>query len=154
MAKTPDNWFQSRLFGNDLHENLAGLVFMYTEGVLAGRVPRFALARALAVAVTLADGIPRLALALAHPDPNDLLRLANERLYRLRDRATGPKAGSFVALGYLGFVADGGRLRYSLAGQPPPLDHRCGRGAPPDRSADRAPWARSSGSTRPVTRWR
>jgi sigma-B regulation protein RsbU (phosphoserine phosphatase) len=61
------------------------------------------------------------ALALTHPEPEELLRLANERLYRLRDRGTASQAGTFVALGYLAFTPDSGMLRYSLAGQPPPL---------------------------------
>jgi serine phosphatase RsbU (regulator of sigma subunit) len=54
------------------------------------------------------------ALALAQRDPEELLALANRRLYELRDR-------SFVALGYFAAVADGLGLRYALAGQPPPL---------------------------------
>jgi serine phosphatase RsbU (regulator of sigma subunit) len=50
-------------------------------------------------------------LALTDREPEELLALANRRLYQLRRR-------SFVALGYL--AADGapGRLRYVLAGQP------------------------------------
>jgi serine phosphatase RsbU (regulator of sigma subunit) len=64
-------------------------------------------------------------LALAHPDPEELFRLANERLYSLRgDRRAGLQAGSFVALGYLAFRPSAGTLRYSLAGQPPPLLRR------------------------------
>lgn len=61
------------------------------------------------------------ALALAHPEPEELLRLANERLYRLRGRGAGTSGGSFVALGWLGFTPDSGGVRYALAGQPPPL---------------------------------
>lgn len=60
-------------------------------------------------------------LALAHPKPEELLRLANERLYILRDRERGAEGGRFVALGYLGFPNGQGRLRYALAGQPPPV---------------------------------
>jgi serine phosphatase RsbU (regulator of sigma subunit) len=60
-------------------------------------------------------------LALAHPEPEELLRLANERLYSLRDRERGAEGGRFVALGYLGFADGDGRLRYALAGQPPPM---------------------------------
>jgi serine phosphatase RsbU (regulator of sigma subunit) len=64
-------------------------------------------------------------LALAHPDPEELFRLANERLYALRgDRRSSLQAGSFVALGYLGFPPRDGTLRYTLAGQPPPLVRR------------------------------
>lgn len=64
-------------------------------------------------------------LALAHPDPEELFRLANERLYHLRgDRQAGMRGGSFVALGYLAFRPSAGTLRYSLAGQPPPLLRR------------------------------
>lgn len=64
-------------------------------------------------------------LALAHPDPEELLRLANERLYNLRgDRRAGMQVGSFVALGYLAFRARVGTVRYTLAGQPPPLLRR------------------------------
>jgi sigma-B regulation protein RsbU (phosphoserine phosphatase) len=55
------------------------------------------------------------AFALTHPDPNDLFRLTNRRLYSLGKR-------SFVALAY--FVAAGEKLRYLLAGQPPPLLRR------------------------------
>jgi serine phosphatase RsbU (regulator of sigma subunit) len=65
------------------------------------------------------------ALALAHPDPEDLLRLANERLYAMRQgRRSQLGAGSFVALGYLSCRAGEGVLHYSLAGQPPPLLRR------------------------------
>jgi len=64
------------------------------------------------------------ALALTHPEPEELLRLANERLYRLRRRSDGIRGGSFVALGWLGLDGGSGRLRYSLAGQPPPLVRR------------------------------
>jgi serine phosphatase RsbU (regulator of sigma subunit) len=60
-------------------------------------------------------------LALAHPEPEQLLHLSNERLYGLRDRGEGLHGGSFVALGYLAFQPFGGTIRYSLAGQPPPL---------------------------------
>jgi serine phosphatase RsbU (regulator of sigma subunit) len=64
-------------------------------------------------------------LAVAHPDPEELFRLANERLYSLRgDRRAGLQAGSFVALGYISFRSCAGTLRYSLAGQPPPLLRR------------------------------
>lgn len=67
-------------------------------------------------------------LALAHPDPEELFRLANERLYTLRgSRREGLRAGSFVALGYLAFRPKAGTLRYSLAGQPPPMLRREGR---------------------------
>lgn len=59
------------------------------------------------------------ALALSHPEPEELFRLANRRLYDIADR-------SFVALGYFtpngdGALGGGGRLRYLLAGQPQPL---------------------------------
>jgi len=64
-------------------------------------------------------------LALAHSDPEELFRLANERLYSLRgDRRTSLRGGSFVALGYLAFRPSSGTLRYSLAGQPPPILRR------------------------------
>jgi len=63
------------------------------------------------------------ALALAHPEPVELLKLANERLSTLRGFTSSLQGGSFVALGYLGFGTQGS-LRYSLAGQPPPLLHR------------------------------
>jgi len=64
-------------------------------------------------------------LALAHPDPEELFKLANERLYNLRgDRRAGIQIGSFVALGYLAFRPSSDTLRYSLAGQPPPLLRR------------------------------
>jgi serine phosphatase RsbU (regulator of sigma subunit) len=63
------------------------------------------------------------ALAIAHPDPEELFALANERLYTLRGLASTLQGGSFVALGYLSFASDG-TLRYSLAGQPPPLIRR------------------------------
>ena len=61
------------------------------------------------------------ALALAHPEPEQLLDLANERLYTLRGRSGTLAGGSFVALGYLAPVAGSDRLRYTLAGQPPPM---------------------------------
>jgi len=68
------------------------------------------------------------ALALAHPDPEELMELANARLYSLRGRSGAMQGGSFVALGYLGFVPGNGHLRYTLAGQPPPLVWRCSTG--------------------------
>jgi sigma-B regulation protein RsbU (phosphoserine phosphatase) len=64
------------------------------------------------------------ALALAHRDPEELLRLANSRLHNLRRRGSGISGGSFVALGYLAFSPGSGTVRYSLAGQPPPLVRR------------------------------
>ncbi len=65
------------------------------------------------------------ALALAHPDPEELFRLANERLYSMRKgRRSELQPGSFVALGYLACRAGEGILRYSLAGQPPPMVRR------------------------------
>ncbi|MFV2072928.1 MAG: SpoIIE family protein phosphatase [Thermoanaerobaculales bacterium] len=65
------------------------------------------------------------ALALAHSDPEDILRLANERLYSLRaGRRDELQVGSFVALGYLACRAGDGTLRYTLAGQPPPMLRR------------------------------
>jgi serine phosphatase RsbU (regulator of sigma subunit) len=65
-------------------------------------------------------------VALAHPEPETLLRLANERLYMLRGKRgrSVVKGGSFVALGYLGFRSGEGRLSYTLAGQPAPLVRR------------------------------
>ena len=65
-------------------------------------------------------------VALGHPEPEELLRLANERLYALRGgRRRGEfQVGSFVALGYLCFADRHGRLGYTLAGQPPPLLRR------------------------------
>ncbi len=63
-------------------------------------------------------------LALTHRDPEELLRLANSRLHALRRRERGAHGGSFVALGYLAFSPECGTLRYSLAGQPPPLIRR------------------------------
>ncbi len=56
-------------------------------------------------------------LAIADPDPERLLELANQRLYSLGKR-------SFVALGYLGAAPGNGTLRYALAGQPPLLRRR------------------------------
>jgi len=61
------------------------------------------------------------AIALGHPDAEELLRLSNERLYSMRDRSNGKQAGRFVALAYLGFRRNSGKLRYGLAGQPAPL---------------------------------
>ncbi len=61
------------------------------------------------------------AVALGTPDVEELLRLANERLYALRDRSGALQGGRFVALGYLGFLENSGHLHYALAGQPPPL---------------------------------
>jgi serine phosphatase RsbU (regulator of sigma subunit) len=65
-------------------------------------------------------------VALAHPEPEELLRLANERLYALRGgRQRGEfQGGSFVALGYLGFKGGENCVSYTLAGQPPPLLRR------------------------------
>jgi serine phosphatase RsbU (regulator of sigma subunit) len=65
-------------------------------------------------------------VALAHPEPEKLLRLANERLYALRGtrERTEIRGGSFVALGYLGFRSGEGVFSYTLAGQPPPMVRR------------------------------
>ena len=65
-------------------------------------------------------------VALANPEPEKLLRLANERLYTLRGtrQRTEIRGGSFVALGYLGFRAGEGGFSYTLAGQPPPMVRR------------------------------
>ena len=54
------------------------------------------------------------ALALSHPEPEELFHLANRRLYEIADR-------SFVAVGYFAPNGADGRLRYLLAGQPQPL---------------------------------
>jgi serine phosphatase RsbU (regulator of sigma subunit) len=54
-------------------------------------------------------------LALTHRDPEELLNLANRRLYGFGKRK------SFVALAYLTSAADGRGLEYLLAGQPQPL---------------------------------
>ncbi len=64
------------------------------------------------------------AIALADRRPEEILDLANARLYALRGSATSLRGASFVALGYLGLTPEGGRLLYSLAGQPPPLVRR------------------------------
>jgi len=53
-------------------------------------------------------------LALTEKDPEELMRLANERLYKLGRK-------SFVALTYLAPSGNGGGLSYLLAGQPQPL---------------------------------
>jgi serine phosphatase RsbU (regulator of sigma subunit) len=65
-------------------------------------------------------------VALAHPEPEKLLHLANERLYALRGarERTEIRGGSFVALGYLGFRSGEGVFSYTLAGQPPPMIRR------------------------------
>jgi serine phosphatase RsbU (regulator of sigma subunit) len=65
-------------------------------------------------------------VALAHPEPEKLLELANERLYALRSgrNQRNQQGGSFVALGYLGFRPGQGSLSYTLAGQPPPMVRR------------------------------
>lgn len=57
-------------------------------------------------------------LALSHGEPGELFDLANRRLYDLHQRG-------FVALGYLA-PAEGGRLRYLIAGQPRPLKRAAG----------------------------
>jgi sigma-B regulation protein RsbU (phosphoserine phosphatase) len=69
-------------------------------------------------------------VALANPEPEELLRLANERLYSLRGGRNRAEfqAGSFVALGYLGFSSGEGMLSYTLAGQPPPMVRRASGG--------------------------
>ena len=54
-------------------------------------------------------------LALTHKDPEELLSLANRRLYKPGRRR------SFVAVAYLTSAADGRGLDYLLAGQPQPL---------------------------------
>lgn len=61
------------------------------------------------------------AIALGHPEAEELLSLSNERLYGMRDRSGNREAGRFVALGYFSFPRNSGCLRYGLAGQPPPM---------------------------------
>jgi serine phosphatase RsbU (regulator of sigma subunit) len=65
-------------------------------------------------------------VSLAHPEPETLLHLANERLYVLRGarQKASIRGGSFVALGYLGFRAGEGTFTYTVAGQPPPMVRR------------------------------
>ena len=58
-------------------------------------------------------------LAMTRPRPDELFNLTNRRLYDLGRR-------SFVALGYFCVSNDGQRLRYLIAGQPPPLLRRKG----------------------------
>ena len=79
-------------------------------------------------------------LALSAADPEELFRLANQRLYDLGKR-------SFVALGYFTPTADGEGLTYLIAGQPQPMkrlasgeiqllplpEHRLPAGRPPRR---------------------
>ena len=67
-------------------------------------------------------------ISLASRRPEELLELANERLYALRGSATSLRGASFVALGYLAMMPGSGRLMYSLAGQPPPLLRRADGG--------------------------
>lgn len=64
------------------------------------------------------------ALAITHSDPEELFDLANRRIHTLRRGSPVLRKGSFVALGYLTCSPGGGRLRYCLAGQPPPLRRR------------------------------
>ncbi len=64
------------------------------------------------------------ALAMAHPDPEELFDLTNQRLYTLRRSSSVSNHASFVALGYLACSGDRRSLRYTLAGQPPPLVRR------------------------------
>jgi len=63
-------------------------------------------------------------ISLASRRPEELLELANARLYALRGSAQSLRGASFVALGYLAMEPGSGRLLYSLAGQPPPLLRR------------------------------
>ena len=61
-------------------------------------------------------------LALAHPDPEELFRLANERLYSLRgDPSRRPPRREFRRSRLSRLPASSGIVRYSLAGQPPPI---------------------------------
>lgn len=53
-------------------------------------------------------------LSVLHPEPEELFKRANERLYELWSR-------SFLAIGYFGVHSTGGTLRYLVAGQPQPL---------------------------------
>ncbi len=64
------------------------------------------------------------ALAITSPDPAELLNLANQRLHALRRSSSVLSRGSFVAIGYVECAPQRGVLRYTLAGQPPPLVRR------------------------------
>ncbi|HHQ47984.1 MAG TPA: hypothetical protein ENK19_03775, partial [Acidobacteria bacterium] len=67
------------------------------------------------------------ALSITSSGPAELLDLANRRLHALRRSSTVLSRGSFVAIGYVECSPDRGVLRYTLAGQPPPLiRHRNG----------------------------
>jgi serine phosphatase RsbU (regulator of sigma subunit) len=65
-------------------------------------------------------------VALAHPEPEKRLHLANDRFYSLRGNSQqyDHRSRGIVALGYLGLGAGEGLLTYTLAGQPPPLVRR------------------------------
>jgi len=109
----------AREVGGDFYTELPGID---TERALAyGDVSGKSISGAL---IMMAAHEVLNALALAHRDPEELFALANARLYALRGMTSSLQAGSFVALGYLGFVPETGMLRYTLAGQPPPLVSR------------------------------
>ncbi len=99
----------ARVVGGDFYAQLPG-----TQGpaVIYGDVSGKSVSGAL---MMMAAHEALHALALTRPQPDELFRLTNRRLYSLGKR-------SFVALAYLSAVGQQGeKLRYLLAGQPPPL---------------------------------
>jgi len=64
------------------------------------------------------------ALSITSSGPAELLDLANQRLHALRRSSSVLSRGSFVAIGYVECSGERGTLRYTLAGQPPPLVRR------------------------------
>ena len=100
----------ARHVGGDFYASLPGPA-AGTEAVIYGDVSGKSVPGAL---LMMAAKEVFHSLALSTPDPEELFRLANQRLYELGKR-------SFVALGYFTPRADGAGLRYLLAGQPQPL---------------------------------
>ena len=100
----------ARHVGGDFYAALPGLT-PGTEAVIYGDVSGKSVPGAL---MMMAAKEVFHSLALSAADPEELFRLANQRLYDLGKR-------SFVALGYFTPTADGAGLTYLIAGQPQPM---------------------------------
>lgn len=101
----------ARHVGGDFYTELPGLR-SETCAVVYGDVAGKSVSGAL---VMMAAHEALHSLSMSHHDPEELLDLANQRLYRLGQKK------SFVALAYLTPSADGSGIDYILAGQPQPL---------------------------------
>ncbi|MEM1207046.1 MAG: SpoIIE family protein phosphatase [Acidobacteriota bacterium] len=102
----------ARIVGGDFFTQLPRPADAIVYGDVSGKSVSGAL-----VMMAAHEALLSLTTAMDQVVPSRLFDLANERIYSLGGRR-------FVALGYFGTSEDGKRLRYLVAGQPPPLLRR------------------------------